>query len=230
MLSLLFGLAAMLAEPALARWGLPRRMVWATALCASLAVPTVMSLSATSHAQGYAGRVAVVAMMPGVTVRGVAHDQRGLPPASALAGAKALRVVAVAQPWAHWSTPVWVVALVRIGWPSSCVVAWLFFAIGMGRLLIGTGRLPRIVVFGTTARLTDNMGPAVFGIWRPILLWPKWLQSASLAERRVALAHELEHLRCRDPLLLALFALLVSLAPWNGLLWWQFRRLRLAVE
>src|SRR5207248_6363600 len=49
------------------------------------------------------------------------------------------------------------------------------------------------------------------------------------AERRLMLAHEDEHVRARDPWLLAAAAALVLLAPWNLMLWWQLGRLRLAV-
>jgi TonB family protein len=48
--------------------------------------------------------------------------------------------------------------------------------------------------------------------------------------RAIVLRHEEEHRRAGDPWLLALAAILVVLAPWNVALWWQARRLRLAVE
>ncbi len=44
------------------------------------------------------------------------------------------------------------------------------------------------------------------------------------------LAHEDEHLRARDPWLLAAAAAALVVAPWNPAVWWQVRRLRLAVE
>src|SRR5207302_5577204 len=49
-------------------------------------------------------------------------------------------------------------------------------------------------------------------------------------ERRLMLAHEDEHIRARDPWLLAGGAAVLLLTPWNPLVWWQVRRLRLAVE
>jgi hypothetical protein len=42
--------------------------------------------------------------------------------------------------------------------------------------------------------------------------------------------HEQEHIRARDPLLLAAGCLVVALIPWNPLAWWMLLRLRLAVE
>src|SRR5690606_9967523 len=44
------------------------------------------------------------------------------------------------------------------------------------------------------------------------------------------LDHEQRHLNARDPLLWGVSMLLVALVPWNLPLWWQLRRLRLAME
>jgi TonB family protein len=44
------------------------------------------------------------------------------------------------------------------------------------------------------------------------------------------LAHEDEHVQAHDPWLLSAATALLVLAPWNLVLWWQLRRLRLAVE
>ena len=44
------------------------------------------------------------------------------------------------------------------------------------------------------------------------------------------MAHERSHLDAGDPRLIALAVTLLVLMPWNPLLWWQFRRLRRAIE
>src|SRR6266446_2657425 len=44
------------------------------------------------------------------------------------------------------------------------------------------------------------------------------------------LAHEEQHMRAADPVLHAGALVAVLVAPWNLALWWQWRRLRLAVE
>lgn len=232
LLSLLFGIAGLAAGPMLSRWGVKRRFIWAAALCASLVAPTAMSLSAASRMSQSAGIASVLAMLPKVTLPATARDHGELSaiPRAAVALPPDVPPAPLPLPRARSSTSVSLATIVRIGWSASCVSVWLFYALGMGRLLIATGRYPRVALFGTTVRLTDNMGPSVFGIWRPTVLWPRWLQSESPAIRRAALAHELEHLRCHDPLLLAVAVLLVSCAPWNPLLWWQLRRLRFAVE
>ena len=43
-------------------------------------------------------------------------------------------------------------------------------------------------------------------------------------------AHEQEHVRAGDPWLIHAACLAVAAMPWNAALWWQLRRLRMAVE
>src|SRR5690242_1755634 len=85
-------------------------------------------------------------------------------------------------------------------------------------------------VDGRVVLVSDNVGPAVAGLWRPRVVLPEWALHLGERERRLMLAHEEEHVRARDPWLLAAAAASVVLAPWNAVLWWQVRRLRLAVE
>jgi TonB family protein len=78
--------------------------------------------------------------------------------------------------------------------------------------------------------LTPDLGPAVTGLGRGRVVLPRWLWRLGATERRLAVAHEREHLRAGDPWLLAGARLLAALMPWNLPLWWGLRRLRLAVE
>ena len=78
--------------------------------------------------------------------------------------------------------------------------------------------------------MSDDIGPAVIGFWRPEIVVPKWLLCADQHVMRLALAHESEHVRARDPLLLLAGTVAIVLLPWNLPLWWQWRRLRLSIE
>src|SRR5213592_2588081 len=80
----------------------------------------------------------------------------------------------------------------------------------------------------SSAALLLSLGVA--GLWRPRVVLPDWALQLGERERRLMLAHEDEHIRARDPWLLAGAAAALLLAPWNPLVWWQVRRLRLAVE
>lgn len=75
-----------------------------------------------------------------------------------------------------------------------------------------------------------ELGPAAVGVRRPRVVLPDWVMDLDDPDREMVVLHEREHARARDPALVALGWALVVLAPWNVALWWQFRRLRQAVE
>jgi bla regulator protein blaR1 len=85
-------------------------------------------------------------------------------------------------------------------------------------------------VDGRVVLVSDNVGPAVAGLWPSRVVLPEWALGLGEGERRLMLAHEEEHVRARDPWLLAAATATLVLAPWNPVLWWQVRRLRLSVE
>lgn len=91
-------------------------------------------------------------------------------------------------------------------------------------------RWPQRCLHGTAVRVAPATGPMVAGVLRPEIVVPEWLLSSPPAEQRLVLAHEREHVRGGDPLLLACGFLLVALLPWNLAVWWMAARLRLAVE
>ncbi|HUB24872.1 MAG TPA: M56 family metallopeptidase [Tepidisphaeraceae bacterium] len=72
-------------------------------------------------------------------------------------------------------------------------------------------------------RVCDGeIGPAVFGLFRPVLLVPrKWAEHGDPGRLRAIVAHEIVHLRRRDPLVAA--AQMISQAVWwfNPLVWWM---------
>jgi TonB family protein len=83
---------------------------------------------------------------------------------------------------------------------------------------------------GTPVRLSENVGPAVIGLRRMDVVLPEWILSLDAPLRAIVLRHEEEHRSARDPYLLFGAALAVALMPWNVALWFQARRLRLAIE
>jgi beta-lactamase regulating signal transducer with metallopeptidase domain len=104
----------------------------------------------------------------------------------------------------------------------SLVVAW--------RLAQARRAWPLVDLHGERVRLAPSAGPAVIGLTAAGIVVPRWLLGRSADEQRVVLAHEREHLRARDPLLLALGSLVTIALPWHPLAWWLQSRLRLAVE
>ena len=104
----------------------------------------------------------------------------------------------------------------------------LAFALMRQRVRLRTARPER--VSGVDVIVTRALGPAVFGFLHPRIVVPDWLLDRPEAERRLVVLHEAEHIAARDPLLAVAAIVVVCLMPWNPFLWYQLRRLRLAIE
>ena len=72
----------------------------------------------------------------------------------------------------------------------------------------------------------QTVEPAVFGVWRPVLLWPRGLEDRlGDAHLEALLAHELCHVRRRDNLAMTLHMLVEAVFWFHPLVWWVERRL-----
>ena len=100
----------------------------------------------------------------------------------------------------------------------------------MASQLVARREWARREVDGMPVLVAPEAGPAVVGVRRLEIVVPEWAVRGDAAALRLMLRHEEQHVRARDPNLLLLAALAVVLMPWNALLWWQLRRLRLAIE
>jgi TonB family protein len=85
-------------------------------------------------------------------------------------------------------------------------------------------------VDGMNVRLSSNIGPAVVGLRSMDVVLPEWIMTLDASLRALVLRHEEEHRTARDPYLLLGAAVAVAIMPWNVALWFQARRLRLAIE
>lgn len=86
------------------------------------------------------------------------------------------------------------------------------------------------ILDGVPVVVTDAVGPATVGLLRSHVLVPRWVLAMPGVQRRYVLRHEEEHRSAHDARLLFLASLFIVLVPWNLAIWWQLRRLRLAVE
>jgi TonB family protein len=118
----------------------------------------------------------------------------------------------------------------RWGWAVASIAILLTLAGAATRLVSLRRRWRQATVDGRSVLLSQNVGPAVVGVWSPSVVLPEWALELPAVDRELMLAHEEQHLRAADPTVIAAGFVLVLLAPWNLALWWQWRRLRLAVE
>lgn len=123
----------------------------------------------------------------------------------------------------------------RTGWAGSL---WMVLSLARGLTFGATIlKLRRQVrgwkpgtVAGVPVRYTEDFGPAVIGIRPARIVLPEWARLMDTRRRRLLLLHEGEHARAGDVALIHAGLALLVLMPWNPLLWWSFRRLRLSLE
>jgi TonB family protein len=204
--SALLGLGALTLERALGALGRPTRGAWAAAILLSAAFPFALP-SLMELRTWLAGSAAVA--------------EGGL---GALQAAEAAPVV-------DWPTPLQTADLLLLP-------AWLLASAGLllaGCALLLSLRLRRrgwrpATVAGVPVLVSAATGPAVVGFVRGRIVLPAWALEWDEERQRMMVEHEREHLRARDPLLLLLGLAAAAAVPWNAALWWQLRRLRLAME
>jgi bla regulator protein blaR1 len=125
------------------------------------------------------------------------------------------------EPFQFVVVPVWAMAttiLVIVG----IVQVWAISR----ELTTGTAR----TIDGRAVVLSDSMGPGAVQYPRPTILLPRWVLALTETERRFIIRHEAEHIERKDGALLFCATAAVVLLPWIVPLWWQLRRLRLAIE
>lgn len=214
--ALLLGLAALAAERVAGWFGRPRRWAWAAAMAASLLLP-LLALAAP-------GLLPALGLLPEAPA--VAADSRDAERVSLDPLGEAPRAVAALD-----ASP---------GDPLSRALAlgWLAASLGMlgvlgwthRRLAALPGRCAPASLDGTPVLVAEHAGPAVVGVLSPEIVVPRWVMEGPEEDRRLIVRHEREHVAGGDARLLALASLAVAAMPWNPALWWQHRRLRLAVE
>lgn len=94
----------------------------------------------------------------------------------------------------------------------------------------GTRNSDPSTIDGVPVVVTDSMGPATVGLLRSHVVVPRWVLAMPGMQRRYVLSHETQHRSAHDARLLFIASLTVIIVPWNLAIWWQLRRLRLAVE
>jgi len=221
----LMTLAARMLATALRTFGQPTRWVWAGALASVLALALL-----APRQEVYQRKLVATVATRGTTA--LAVDPATLNPLARVqelyravdAGATAI-VYSLSQ---RVPRPM-AIAFVAVWATGSAALLALFVAVNV-RLARARRRWPVSQAYGTAVRVAPDSGPAVLGLLHAEIVVPRSLLERSPEEQRLILAHEREHLRARDHLLLA-GAWLVAIAfPWHPAVWALINRLRLAIE
>lgn len=211
----LLGAAAFCAERISADLGGPRRLAWSVALTVSIALPlSAMLIETGPQEAGILSLPQPLALIPTQAPVDAASSNELLSPEPGLT-------------WPDWQlADSWLIGL----WIASSAIVLLLLVIAAAglRRIAGKSTLSRIG--GQDVLLSESLGPAVFGVFRPRILLPRWLAHQDSSLGSYVLHHEREHLAARDQTLLMLALLGVASMPWNPALWWQLRRLRAAIE
>lgn len=221
----LVAVGALAGERALRIARLPARWIWAAAIPLSIGLTMRAPLPEASPTFA----LAVTPSPPSI-------EQRDAPAWRTVLGARIER----AAEWLDVSRSARTLgasAVARVD-DRFAVAVWLALTTGFGLIFFGVHtrfvaarrRWPRADLHGETVHISSHVGPAAIGVVNPGIVVPQWLLSRPESDQRLALAHESEHLRARDPQLLAAACLAVVLFPWNPALWFVVARLRLAIE
>jgi beta-lactamase regulating signal transducer with metallopeptidase domain len=213
--SMLLGLAALALERSAQIRQRPARWLWGACMVASLAILFIPSrepvqIPETTHAD----RAIPSAILTPPQTTAIELPRFTLP-MIAIDQAPVSDEVSTMLEWT-WRMASMALALVILA--SGVLLSWR------------RRRWERGHMAGTAVYISEDCGPAVVGLFRPHIVVPRWLKKLSPDEQELVIAHERSHLGAYDTQLLTIAVCLVACMPWNPMLWWQLRRLRLAIE
>jgi bla regulator protein blaR1 len=139
------------------------------------------------------------------------------------------RIVSTAQ-FVERSLPKRTTTYAFVCWSLVTLALVLVFALVQLRFRRARRDWPLADVQGVRVRVAPNVGPVVIGVARPEIVVPHWVLARQAHEQRLVVAHEAEHVRARDTLLLGAACVVAAAMPWNPVVWYILSRLRLAVE
>jgi len=213
LVGVLLSLAALVAEYAAKQRRTSRRWIWMTAIVASLLLPLIIPnvtiqvpdlIKSPNTAKSIVLRDVTWVHVP------MAVLDLGMPDTNALPQ----RLDALF----HWI------------WLTTSLLVLVVLVLSGGLLYWRKRLWARGSLNGTSVLIAPDVGPAVVGLLRPRIVVPAWLLQESAARQQFVLAHEQSHLDARDPQMLTVALGLLVVMPWNLPLWWQFSRLRRAIE
>lgn len=211
-------IAAAIVESALRATRMPARLLWVAAICFPV-VAAIASARLTQPAQTRDSVLPASELSRGLMLRDQVRDSIShfvLRPLSIAVSPNSRLAMLDSTLLALWLT--------------GCVLTLGVFGGAAVRLRRIRSAAEVREIDGVRVFITSSTGPLVVGVLHPRILIPRWVLELDRSEQRLVIAHEQEHLRGRDPTLLAFSALALGLTPWNPFVWYMLRRLGQAVE
>jgi bla regulator protein blaR1 len=219
LVALALGGAAWMAERAARQRQAPTRWPWVLSLAASVLLPLAVA-NVTLQRPSFLGPTP--------------HAGAGHAPAPwALRDATSLPLAARVIDWsgaASYMSSMRANRLVLDLWLASSFTLVLFLVIGTALFHRRKRDWAGDTLCGLPVLVSPDVGPAVVGLVHSRVVVPRWVMDEPAEQQRYVMAHEQSHLKARDPLLVAVAMTLLVAMPWSPLLWWQFHRLRRAIE
>jgi beta-lactamase regulating signal transducer with metallopeptidase domain len=213
--SLLMGLAALALERSAQIRRRPARWLWGACMVASLAILFIPSkVSVQTPEATHADRATSSEILTPPQTTAIETPRFTLP----IIGTDQTPLSNGVSALLDWTWRMASMALVLVILASGAHLSWR------------RRRWERGHMAGTAVYISEDSGPAVVGFLRPHIVVPRWLTSLSPDEQELVIAHERSHLGAYDTQLLTIAVCLLACMPWNLMLWWQLRRLRLAIE
>ncbi len=214
--SLLIGFAALALERSAHVRRKPARFLWGMGIIASLVIPFTAS------------RVSV--QIPEMTSVAAPATSEKMPAPRQMAAIGLSRSAWSIAGTGQLPASRGVDTLLVGAWRTASIALALVIIAGAAHLSWRRRRWGRGHMAGTAVYISEDSGPAVVGFLRPQIIVPRWLTKFSPGEQELVIAHERSHLDAYDAQLLTIAVCLLVCMPWNLVLWWQLRRLRLAIE
>jgi TonB family protein len=120
----------------------------------------------------------------------------------------------------------WVIWL----WVSLTVFTAAVLIRSIYRLWVQRKKWEPAVQAGEDVLVSEDVGPAVFGFFRPDIVLPRWISDIPRAQLQLIVSHEVQHIRAGDPWLVAATLILRVLLPWHPGIWALTAGLRQALE
>lgn len=212
LISAVCGAGAVLLEAVALRRGAGTRWVWMVAMVCAIIATVFAMVTPRPPAAGIASRELVTSSF--LTFRSTITPL----------------LTSVRSPSAAERAIVLADSILPFAWLVVSILLLAALAVGQRRFRLERRTARAANISGNDVLLTEHLGPAVAGVRRPVVFVPRWVLALDSTSQQLLLAHELEHVKQRDTSLLLFGAVTAAITPWNPVVWWLVRRLRLAVE